>query len=164
MTDAACVTRTGKIAKTETRWRPPLRAAQPYVTGKHTQRARSFELTCKMPGKMPGKLPGKLPVKMAGSMFACVGGKEPLLASHARWDTGTGWPSCAKRASAQFAINAATKAASKHADRGGLARRIEISVRSNAHLTHVCPVGLSKATGLRGSINGPALEFKPGGT
>jgi len=156
MTDAACATRTGKIAKTETRWRPQLRAAQPYVTGKHTQRARSFELTCKMPGK--------LPVKMAGSMFACVGGKGALLASHARWDTGTGWPSCAKRASAQFAIKAATKAASKHADRGGLARRIEILGRSNAHLTHVCPVGLGKATGLRGSVNGPALEFKPGGT
>jgi len=157
MTDAACATRTGKIAKAEARWRPPLRAAQSYVTGKHTQRAGSFELTC----KMPGKLPGKMPVKMAGSMFACVGGKEPLFAAHARWDTGTGWPSCAKRASAQFAINAATKAASKHADRGGLARRIEISVRSNAHLTHVCPVGLGKTTG---GINRPALEFKPGGT
>jgi len=156
MPDAACATRTGKIAKTEARWRPPVRAARSYVSGKHTKRAGSFELACKMPGKML--------IKMTGSMFACVGGKEPLFASHARWDTGTDWPSIAKKASAQFAIKAATKAASKHADRRGLARRIESSVRSNAQLTHVCPVGLGNSTGLKGGINRPALEFKPGGT
>ena len=82
-----------------------------------------------------------LPYKMRGSLFACVAHKEPLFAPDPR---------------------TATEVASKHEDRGGLALRLGGCLRC-APLTHVFPMGLETPR-LRYGDNGPALEFKPGGT
>jgi hypothetical protein len=128
MTNPACATRTGKIAKTEA-LRPPLQAVQPAVTGTgtpagtHSPQTGSqtgpqtgmSALACKMPGS---KRPGS---RRPGSPLACVAGKEPLFALDQRWDAGTAW------------------------------------------LTHVVPAG-GETTKLRSESNGPALQFKPGGT
>jgi hypothetical protein len=131
MTNPACATRTGKIAKTGALWRAPLRPAQPCVTctgtpaGTHSAQGAMSELACTMLGsnvprskrrgsQRPGsKRPGS---KRPGSLFACVACKEPL-----------------------FALD-------------------------QAHLTHVFAMGRGETTGLRCESNGPALQFKPGGT
>jgi hypothetical protein len=91
MTNPACATRTGKIAKTEALWRPPLQAVQPAVTctgppaGTHSPQTGMSGLTYKMPGS---KRPGS---RRPGSPLARVAGKEPLFGSHQRWDAGTTW-------------------------------------------------------------------------
>ena len=136
MTNPACATRTGKVAMTKAQWRPPLHAAD--VIRKHTRRAGMSALTC----------------KATVSPLACVA-RDRIAASTARGDADTGRPS--------FAQPTATQPATKHAARGGRAPRLR-RYRRYAHPTHVFPRGVGGTPRPRSGDNGPALEFKPGGT
>jgi peptide-methionine (R)-S-oxide reductase len=144
MTKTAATTadRSDKTTKSDAEWRAQLTAEQYYVTRKHgTEPAGSSPLNRE---------------KGVGT-FACVCCGEPLFASQAKFDSGTGWPSFDKPAS--------EAAVSEHADRALFMRRTEVRcARCDAHLGHVFPDGPSKTTGLRYCINGAALKFKPGDT
>jgi len=142
MTNSASASRTGTIAKSEEEWRAQLTPQQYYVTRQHgTERAGTSPLNRE---------------KRQGT-FACVCCGEPLFASDAKFDSGTGWPS--------FDGPANAAAVTKHEDRTLLMRRTEVRcARCAAHLGHVFPDGPRETTGLRYCINGAALHFKPGGT
>jgi peptide methionine sulfoxide reductase MsrB len=141
MTDSACATFTGKIAKAHVAWRPPLRAAQTCLTREHdTEWARLSELNC----------------DMSGSTLACTCCREPLFALDATGDfvapcdLGTGWSNLAAR----LAVAVATKPENRR-----LARRIAgRCAHHTAHPTRIVP------DVLRDGVNGAALRFRPGGT
>jgi peptide-methionine (R)-S-oxide reductase len=124
--------------KTDAEWRAELSPDVYAVTRKHgTERAFTSPLNTE---------------KRAGSYHcACCG--EPLFASTAKFNSGTGWPS--------FTQPAEEAAVSEHEDRTLLMRRTEVRcAKCDAHLGHVFPDG-PEPTGLRYCINGVALDFKP---
>jgi len=127
-----------KIRKTEAEWRRQLSDEQFYVTRKHgTERAFTSPLN----------------VEKRDGTFVCVCCGEPLFASAAKFDSGTGWPS--------FYAPVAPDAVSEHEDLSSLMRRTEVRcARCDAHLGHVFPDG-PRPTGQRYCINGVALLFKP---
>ena len=131
-----------KIAKSDSEWRAQLTPDQYYVTRQHgTERAGTSPLNKE---KRPGT-------------YMCVCCGEPLFASDAKFESGTGWPSFDKPAEGG--------AVSEHEDRALFMRRTEVRcARCEAHLGHVFPGGPSETTGLRYCINGAALSFKPGDT
>jgi peptide-methionine (R)-S-oxide reductase len=142
MTDRACATRTGKIAKTEAEWRAQLPAAQSCVIRQHgTERAGTPRRNC----------------EMRRGMFACVCCGEARFVLEAKFYAGTDWSSIDKPVPAA--------AVTEHADPSLLMPRTEVRcARCEAHLGQVFPHGPSEAEGLRSCINGAALQFKPGGT
>ena len=142
MTKTSTTEAADKIVKSDAEWRAKLTPEQFYVTRQHgTERAGSSPLNKE---------------KRAG-MFACVCCGEPLFASDAKFESGTGWPS--------FDKPAADNAVSEHEDRALFMRRTEVRcARCEAHLGHVFPDGPPETTGLRYCINGAALSFKPGDT
>jgi peptide-methionine (R)-S-oxide reductase len=142
MTKSALASRADRIAKTDAEWRAQLTPEQYYVARQHgTERAGTSPLNHE---------------KREGT-FACVCCGEPLFASDAKFDSGTGWPSFDKPAS--------TLAVSEHEDRALFMHRTEVRcARCEAHLGHVFPDGPRATTGRRYCINGAALTFKPGGT
>jgi peptide-methionine (R)-S-oxide reductase len=86
-------------------------------------------------------------------MFNCVVCGEPLFASEAKYDSGTGWPS--------FYQPADKDTLTEHDDRSLSSRRTEVRcARCDSHLGHVFPDG-PHPTGLRYCINGAVLDFKP---
>jgi peptide-methionine (R)-S-oxide reductase len=142
MTKSALATPVDRIAKTDAEWRAQLSAEQYYVTRQRgTERAGTSPLNKE---------------KRQG-MFACVCCGEPLFASDAKFESGTGWPSFDKPTGAN--------AVSEHEDHALFMRRTEVRcARCEAHLGHVFRDGPRQTTGLRYCINGAALKFKPGGT
>ncbi len=142
MTKTSTTEAADKIVKSDAEWRAKLTPEQFYVTRQHgTERAGSSPLNQE---------------KRAG-MFACVCCGEPLFASDAKFESGTGWPS--------FDKPAADNAVSEREDRALFMRRTEVRcARCEAHLGHVFPDGPPETTGLRYCINGAALTFKPGDT
>jgi len=86
-------------------------------------------------------------------VYHCVCCGEPVFASDAKFESGTGWPS--------FYKPAAPGAVEEQEDRAFFMKRTEVHcARCEAHLGHVFPDG-PKPTGLRYCINGVTLEFEP---
>ena len=131
-----------KVVKTDTEWRSELTPEQYYVTRQH--------------GTEPAGTSPLNKEKRSG-LFACVCCGEPLFASTAKFESGSGWPS--------FDRPAAGNVVSEHQDRSHFMTRTEVRcARCEAHLGHVFPDGPRQTTGLRYCINGAALKFKPSET
>lgn len=130
---------TEKVSKTDAEWRAELTAEQYRVTRGHgTERAGTSPLNHE---KRPG-------------IFMCVCCGQPLFASDAKFESGTGWPS--------FDRPAAEGSVAEQEDRSLFMRRTEVHcAKCEAHLGHVFPDGPRDTTGLRYCINGVALKFKP---
>ena len=128
-----------RIEKTAAEWRAALTPEQYAVCRlKGTERAFS------------GALNGE---RRAGTFHcACCG--AALFESAAKFDSGTGWPSFDRPASADAVAQAPDRSAGR--------RRIEaLCAACDAHLGHVFADGPT-ATGLRYCVNSVALRFSPG--
>ena len=91
-----------------------------------------------------------LNVKAKGT-FRCAACGEPLFASDAKYDSGSGWPS--------FTEPAAEAAVSEHSDHSHGMERIEVRCAScEGHLGHVFPDGPGP-NGTRYCINSASLAF-----
>ena len=127
-----------RIEKSDAEWKAQLSPEAYKVARKHgTERAFTSPLNAE---------------KREG-VYHCVGCGEPVFASDAKFDSGTGWPS--------FYKPAAADAIEEQEDRAFFMKRTEVHcARCEAHLGHVFPDG-PQPTGLRYCINGVALDFEP---
>ena len=124
--------------KTDAEWRSELSPDVYTVTRKHgTERAFTSPMN----------------TEKRDGVYTCVCCGEPLFASDAKFNSGTGWPSFTKPAD--------EASVSEHEDRSLLMRRTEVRcAKCDAHLGHVFPDG-PEPTGIRYCINGVALDFEP---
>ena len=84
--------------------------------------------------------------------FQCAACGQPLFDAHAKFESGSGWPSF---------YEPLPGAVATEEDRSHFMRRIEAHcARCGGHLGHVFPDG-PQPTGLRYCMNGVALGFKP---
>ena len=127
-----------RIKKSDAEWKAQLSPEAFKVARKHgTERAFTSPLNAE---------------KREG-MYHCVCCGEPVFASDAKFESGTGWPS--------FYKPAFTGAIEEQEDRAFFMKRTEVHcARCEAHLGHVFPDG-PQPIGLRYCINGVALEFEP---
>jgi peptide-methionine (R)-S-oxide reductase len=140
MSNAPIADNTDKIVKSDADWRAELTPQQYQVLRQHgTERVGTSSLNRE---------------KREGT-FTCAGCGQPLFASKAKFDSGSGWPSFDKPTS--------PTAVSEHDDSSHFMRRTEVRcARCDGHLGHVFPDGPSETTGLRYCINGTALKFNSG--
>lgn len=127
-----------KVVKSETEWREELSpdayritreaGTEPPFSGPHLDRKEDGTYTC-----------------------VCCG--QPLFASDAKFDSGTGWPSFTE-AVEPGAVE--LRQDSSH----GMVRTEVVCARCDAHLGHVFPDGPAP-TGQRFCMNGCALGFDP---
>lgn len=129
-----------RIKKSDAEWKAQLSPEAFKVARKHgTERAFTSPLNAE---------------KREG-VYRCVCCGEPLFASDAKFESGTGWPS--------FHKPAAGAAVEEQEDRAFFMKRTEVHcAKCEAHLGHVFPDG-PRPTGLRYCINGVALDFEPKG-
>jgi len=126
------------VTLSEEEWRNKLSAAQFRVLREHgTERAGSSPLD-----------------KQYGSgVYHCAGCGQPLFASEAKFNSGTGWPSFS--APIDTAVETET-------DRSFFMTRTEVHCsRCGGHLGHVFDDG-PQPTGQRYCMNGVSLDFHPG--
>jgi peptide-methionine (R)-S-oxide reductase len=128
-----------KVTKTDAEWRAELTPMQYEVLRRHgTERAFT----------------GELWDNHAAGTYVCAGCGQPLFASDAKFESGTGWPS--------FTRPIDPGAVSEHDDRKFFMRRTEVRcARCDGHLGHVFPDGPRDAGGLRYCMNSAAMGFEP---
>ena len=124
------------VQLSEAAWRQRLTAEQFHVLREAgTERARSSPLDA----------------EKRNGVYACAGCAQPLFASTAKFDSGTGWPSF---------TTPLTGAVGERPDDTMFTRRIEVHCsRCGGHLGHVFDDG-PPPTGLRYCMNGAALRFE----
>jgi peptide-methionine (R)-S-oxide reductase len=127
-----------KINKSDAEWRKELSPEQYHVTREHgTERPWSHPYNHE---KRPGT-------------YVCASCGKPLFSSDTKYESGSGWPSFFKPASAH--------AVSEHVDHSLFMKRVEIRCADcEAHLGHVFEDG-PQPTGLRYCMNGAALKLEP---
>lgn len=127
---------TEKVVKSNDVWKKELTSSQYHILREHgTERPNSSPLN---------------KVKDKGT-FVCAGCKNPLFASSAKFDSGTGWPS--------FYQFLSSKSVSVSVDNSlGMARDEVVCQRCGGHLGHVFNDG-PEPTGLRYCMNGEAMKF-----
>jgi peptide-methionine (R)-S-oxide reductase len=128
-----------EVEKTDAEWRKQLSPGAYRVLREHgTERAGTSPLDKE---------------KRTGT-FACAGCGLPLFASHAKFDSGTGWPSF---------FQPLTDAVATREDSGLFMVRTEVHCRRcGGHLGHVFDDGPAP-TGQRFCMNGVCLAFEPKG-
>jgi peptide-methionine (R)-S-oxide reductase len=126
------------VALSEEEWRHKLSPAQYRVLREHgTERAGSSPLD-----KEYGE-----------GIYHCAGCGQPLFASNAKFNSGTGWPSF---------LAPVEQAVETQTDRSLFMTRTEVHCsRCGGHLGHVFDDG-PQPTGLRYCMNGAALDFHRG--
>jgi len=86
-------------------------------------------------------------------LYRCAGCGEPLFASGAKYDSGSGWPS--------FTAPLENDAVIEHQDKThGMVRTEVRCAKCDGHLGHVFPDGPGPE-GLRYCMNSASLDFKP---
>lgn len=137
-TDEKSPKRSDKLVLTDAEWKKRLTPAQyTILRGKGTERA-----FC-----------GLFWDNHENGTYSCAGCGLPLFDFHAKFDSGTGWPSFFKPVKAE---NIWTKT-----DRGfGMVRTEILCARCDGHLGHVFDDAPQTPTGLRYCLNSDALVFK----
>ena len=134
--EAAEVTETAKITRTDAEWREQLSAEQYHVTReKGTERAFS----------------GAYWKTKTKGTYHCIGCDLPLYSSETKFASGTGWPSF-------WAPVKADAIASERDGAFGMVRTELLCERCGAHLGHLFPDG-PKPTGERHCINSASLRL-----
>ena len=130
--------KTFPVVMSEEEWRGKLTAAQYRVLREHgTERAGSSPLD----------------KEYSDGVYHCAGCGQPLFASDAKFNSGTGWPSF---------WSPLDQAVETQTDRSFFLTRTEVHCsRCGGHLGHVFDDG-PQPTGQRYCMNGAALEFHRG--
>ena len=138
----AVMRREGKVKLSDAEWKEKLKD-DPYA----------FEVLRKEATERPFSSP--LNSEKRVGTFVCAGCGEPLFASGAKYDSGTGWPS--------FVEPISKKAVTEVPDYSivFLPRTEVRCANCQGHLGHVFDDGPRDRTGLRYCMNGVSLKFRP---